>query len=129
MMTYKLDSTNCFSINWSAFLQSSRKNKIMVQCEEKISKNLTSLFYKLDSTNGFHTNEGLASLICSVIVLTDSCFLRETGTRTNEIRLTIKLEIGLLKIGLILFSAAPELMEIGLTEIGPKQLLARKICN
>ena len=54
---------------------------------------------------------------------------RETGIRTNEIRLTIKIEIGLLKIGLILFSAAPELMEKGLTEIGPKQLLARKLCN
>ena len=90
----------------------------MVQCEEKISKNLTSLFYKLDSTNGFHTNEGLASLICSVIVLTDSCFLRETGIRTNGIGLTIKTEIGLLESGPILFSAASELMEIGLNELG-----------
>ena len=49
---------------------------------------------------------------------------RETGIRTNEIGLIIKTEIGLMEIGLILFSAALELMEIGL-----KQLLAWKNCN
>ena len=41
----------------------------------------------------------------------------------------IKTEKGLVEIGLILFSAALELMEIGLFEIGLTQLLARKICN
>ena len=131
MMTYKTRfyKLNCLFTNWSAFLQSSRKSKIMVQCVKNNSKNLTSLFYKLDSTNWFNTNEKLDLPICSIIVLTDSCFLRETGIRTNEIRLTIKIEIGLLKIGLVFFSAASELMEIGLTEKGPKQLLARKLCN
>ena len=39
-------------------------------------------------------------------------------------RLMIKTEIGL-----ILFSAALELMEMGLNERGLQQLLARKICN
>ena len=41
----------------------------------------------------------------------------------------IKTEIGLMEIGLILFSAALEVMELGLIEVGLKQLLARKICN
>ena len=40
----------------------------------------------------------------------------------------IKTEIGLMEIGLILFSAALESMEIVLIEIGLK-LLARKICK
>ena len=34
-----------------------------------------------------------------------------------------------MEIGLIFFSATLELMEIGLIEIGLKELLARKICK
>ena len=41
----------------------------------------------------------------------------------------IKTEIGLLEIELTIFSAALELMENGLIEIGLKQLLASKNCN
>ena len=33
---YKLDSTNCFSTNWSVFLQTGRKNSTLVQFGEKI---------------------------------------------------------------------------------------------
>ena len=42
----------------------------------------------------------------------------------------IKTEIGLMEIGLnLFFSAAVELMDLGLIETGLKQLLTRKICN
>ena len=53
--------------------------------------------------------------------------LGKTGIRTNEIVQMIKIEIGLMGKDLILFSAASELMELGLIETGLKHFLARKI--